>query len=304
MRLPVGASGVVARLAKEIPAVRHERKAFALALEGLASLFDSTSGTLFLYRRARAALYKVRSLGGEESWDMDTVMRFFLNEKPELPPDTIMAPVRVGKQVVGVVALLRPPGFEPGAGKVATEILRIVGGLLGSRRHVALVEAESAIAGALLRRVRPKDVVYRIFHALRRFIDYDHGATLLARAGDDKAHIAARQTAWGGGKSDIVGETVDIPWQALPAGVETFAIPGPPAPLGMALAQVREDGSPPKRSVMVGALGEGGAHAGCVEVSSTQADFFVDKDIGILTRFLPYLWWCLSKTDEDRWRLS
>ena len=303
MRLPSEASEVVTRLAKEIPAVRHERKAFALVLEGLASLLDSSKGTLFLYRRARAALYKVRSLSDEEAWDMDTVMRFYLNEKPDLPSDTIMAPVRAGQRVLGVVALSRPAGFEPGAGKIATEILRIAGRLLESRRRVALVEAEAAIGGAVLKRVRPKDIVYRIFHALRRFIDYDHGATLLAQATDGTGYIAARQTAWGGGKSGIVGETVDFPWEVLPASERAFVIAEPEAALVEVLAAIREEGSPPKRSMMVGALVEGGVHMGCVEVSSTRANFFVDNDTRVLSRFLPYLCWCLRELAQDHRRL-
>jgi hypothetical protein len=264
-------------------------------LEGLASLLDSNKGTLFLYRRARAALYKVRSLGDEESWDMDTVMRFYLNEKPDLPSDTIMAPVRAGERVVGVLALSRSAGFEPGAGKVATEILRIAGRLLGSRRRVALAEAEAAIGGAVLKRVRPKDIVYRIFHALRRFIDYDHGATLLARATGGTGYITARQTAWGGGKSDIVGETVDFLWEVLPAGERVFVISEPEDALGEVLAAIREEGSPPKRSLMMGVLAEDGVHIGCVEVSSTRVNFFMDNDTRVLSRFLPYLCWCLRE---------
>jgi hypothetical protein len=299
MRLPVEASEIVSRLAKEIPDVREERKAFALILGGLASLLGCSKGTLFLYRRASATLYKVRSLGEAQSWDMDTVMRFYRNEKPELKEDTIMAPVRVGDRVVGVVALARDAGFERGAGKISTEILRIVGKMLGSRRRLALLEAESAIAGAMVKPVAAKDVVYRIFHVLRRFVDYDHGATLLKRVDENTGHVVARQVAWAGGKSDIVGETVPFPWQALPPDAEAFVVSDSAAMIREALLPVREEVSPPKLSIMVGPLVDGGDHVGCIEVSSTRADFFVDKDARILSRFLPYLCRCLTELSKN-----
>jgi hypothetical protein len=295
MRLSQEASEIVTRLAKQIPDVREERKAFALILDGLASLCDCTRGTLFLHRRRSDTLYKVRSLKDAETWDMKTVIEFYRNEKPELREDTIMAPVRAGEDVVGVVALARDGGFKRGAGKIATEILRIAGKMLGSRRHVALLETESAMAGAVLRGVAPKDVTYRIFHVLRRFIDYNHGATLLERVDDNTCRVVARQVAWTEGKSDIVGGTCPFPWQELFPESQGLVPSRDVVMTDYAFTHVREEGSPARLSVMVGPLVHLGHLIGCVEVSSTRANFFVDKDTLILSRFLPYLCWCLSE---------
>jgi hypothetical protein len=295
MRLSAEASEAVTRLAREIPDVREERKAFALILDTLASLFNCTNGALFLHRRRSDTLYKVRSVKDAESLDMKTVIAFYRNEKPDLEEDTIMAPVRVGGEVAGVVALTRDAGFERGAGKIATEILRIAGKLVGGRRHAAVLEAETGIAGAILKGVAPTDVIYRVFHVLRRFIDYDLGATLLGRVDDNTCRVVARQVAWTEGKSDIVGLTASFPWQELPREQHGFVVPADTMMLREALCPIKEEALPDRLSTMLGPLGHHEHPIGCVEVSSRRANFFVDKDTHILSRFLPYLCWCLAE---------
>jgi hypothetical protein len=299
MRLPAEASQVVARIAREIAGVREERKAFALILRSLVSLLGCRGGALFFHSRATDSLHKVKALGQAKDWDMETVVCFFRNQKPELGPDTIMAPVRAGDDVVGVVVLSSDGGFKRGAGKVATEILRTVGRLIGSRREIALLEAESAIARAILRGVAPKDVAYRIFHELRRFIDYDHGATLVERLDSDTGRVAARQVAWTKGKSDIVGMTVPFPWPDLPSEPRSLGADHTLRELARLLGSLKEGGAPHKSAILVGPLFVEGHRAGCVEVSSRRPNFFLDKDTHILTRFLPYLSWCVKRWNKS-----
>ncbi len=295
MRLSPEVSQVVARLTKEIHGVRHERKVFSLTLRSAVSLFGCDAGAIYAYQRSRDALDKAKAIGSGEPWDPDTVMRFFRNDKPLLEPTTIMAPVRSGGTVIGVMALWKSDGFEPGVGKTATEILRIVAAMLESRRHHAVLTAESAIAGALMAGVEAKNVAYRILHQVRRFIDYDHGATLTAKVDDTTGRVVARQVAWTKGRSAVVGMEVPVTWGDLPVGFSGIVTSSDLTPVWETLVAIREDASPPKRSILAASLGSRGDTIGCVEVSSRRTDFFLDKDTEILGRFLPYLSWCLRQ---------
>ena len=293
MDLSSEASQTAAKILKSISRVAEDRKIFALALEGLAGLFECDSGSVFTYLRARDVLHKVTSLEPGEVWDADVLMSFYRNEKPVLGLDTIMAPLRSGCDVIGVVALRRHGGFARGAGKTATEVLKLVGPVLAGRRNLAISEAEVSVAAAALAGVKPKDVIYRTLHRLRRFIDYSHGATVIRRLDDGTGLAVARQVAWTKGKSPIVGERVAVSWQDMPPHFTDRVTERDRSPLAMSLSGLREPDSPPKGSMLVASLPTKTGIIGCVELASCQTNFFLDKDSVILSRFLPYLSWCL-----------
>jgi hypothetical protein len=298
MHLPSEASQAAVKMLKAVSRVREDRKVFALVLEGLAGLYACESGTIFTFRRATGELHKVTSLKTGETWDMEAVLSFFRNEKPFLPTDTIMAPVRSGPEVIGVVALRKSAGFERGAGRIATEILKLVGSVLAVRQEIAVSTAESSIARAALAGVSPKDVIYRALHQLRRFIDHSHGGTVIAKHDDRTGMVAARQVAWTKGKSQIVGARLPIMWQDLPLAFVDVVSGSAHTSVWEALASVREAGSPPKRSMLVASLQAEGDIIGCIELASRQVDFFLDKDKTVLSRFLSYLSWCLTQVQS------
>jgi hypothetical protein len=133
---------------------------------------------------------------------------------------------------------------------------------------------------------------------LRRFIDYDHGATLVAKIDDSTGRVMARQSAWAGGKSDLVGKTLAFPWAEIP---ETGRLVlGGETDLGPcnALVSVRESGSPWKRSIMLAALSLRGGPAGLVELASTRDSFFRGSDRAALEAYLPCLTLCVKMWRE------
>jgi hypothetical protein len=140
----------------------------------------------------------------------------------------------------------------------------------------------------------PKDLTYRILHQLRRFIGYDHGATLIAKADETAGRVVVRQVAWTKGKSTLVGTEVPFVWNRLPDGFPTIVTSSDPTPVWETLVAIREDASPPKRSILAASLERAGETVGCVEVSSKKSDFFLDKDTEVLRRFTAYLSWCLN----------
>jgi hypothetical protein len=300
MRLSPQSSEVLAGLFKAISGVHEERKVWSLTLTALASRFDADSGAVFLYRRSRGRLYKVRSLAEGEEWDRETVLEFFHNRKPRLDETTIMAPVRAGRCVIGVLALGKRVAFEKGSGKEATEMLSAVGRWAGLRRELAQGQAECATAKAAFTGLAPKDLIYRVLHHLRRFIDYNHGATVIGRAGERAGQVLARQVAWSKGRSDLVGCDVDINWDQLPWDGGPV-IPAPEAGMpGGWLGSLREAGSPEKESILIGPLALAGARLGLIEVSSSTRGFFAEGDTATVGRFLPYLAWCVRALLADQ----
>jgi len=289
MELPGAVASKLTRLVKEIAKTRTERKALALILRGVASTFEADAGALFVFRRASRCLYKACGLG-EFSWREETLRAFFHNEKPELPAELVMAPLRRGHRVIGVAALYRQDGFARGVGKLLTEALKVVGEVLGLRRRVEVSSSLDRLLRAASAGLRPKDLCYRLMHELRRFIDYDHGATLLLEE-DGRARIVARQIAWQKGKSDIIGRLVALESEHLSEGTRLVTAKTP----SKILSDVRERESPPKGASLVGCLKVRDRVIGWLEIGSRYADFFLDIDHGILETFLPIAIWCAMR---------
>jgi hypothetical protein len=147
--------------------------------------------------------------------------------------------------------------------------------------------------------VAPKDIVYRVLHQLRRFIAYDHGASVLGYSQEGGARVLARQVAWTGGRSDVVGNRVDIAPGDLPPGQDVSILTDEASSAWHALDGVREEGSPPKRSIMAGRLVDRDGEIGLVEISTTVPAFFLDNDVAALSRFLPYLAWCMRRMTDN-----
>jgi hypothetical protein len=294
MRLSPESSRVLADLVTVTGRVREERKVWCLALTAVASRFRAGSGALVLYKRSRGTLYKVCSFGNVARWRAETLLDFFHNRKPGLEATAVMAPVRTGNRVVGVLALGRDEPFERGVGKEITEMLKTLGVWTGLRRDLARRQAECVTARAAIRGVSPKDLAYRIFHQLRRFIDYNHGATMLRMTAPKTALVLARQVAWAKGRSDLVGREFALRWEDVPAGGKAVILSAE-AGLFAALGRVREAGSPEKQSILMNALVDGGRVSGLVEISSASPDFFFDGDTAMVDSHTPYLAWCAAR---------
>jgi GAF domain-containing protein len=294
MRLSPESSQVLAGLLREVADVREERKLWSMTLGALASRFGADSGAIFLYKRSMDGLYKVRSLREGETWDTERLYEFFHNRKPLLEATVIMAPVRAGQDVIGVLALGRKSPFDRGVGKEATEMLKAVGRWAGLRRQLAEQKAERAIANALLWGVAPRDVTYRILHELRRLVGYNHGATVVGIVDGDKGRVLARQAAWSKGKSDLVGREIPVNWARVSTASGPAIVTRADTIQVEPLFRLREKHAPEKRSIMVGPLEIDETLLGLVEVSSSIGDFFVETDKGKLARLLPYLAWCVD----------
>ncbi len=274
----------------------EERTLLNLALRSIHRSFQCDASSMFLWKRSRSILTKVCG-NGDYCWDSETLVAFFHNTKPHLPEDIVMAPVRRGENVIGVLALWKSDGFEKGVGKIATEFLRIFGCLLGLALQSRISNMCLRLNQAMSSSVSTKDILYRAMHDLRRLIDYDHGATLLLRNGASSGYVFARQVAWKKGKSDIVGRMIDIDWEAFGARTARLVRDGPIMDL---LKELSEEDAPAKKSSIVAFIFEGDEPIALFEIASARFDFFVDNDLMIVERFLPIVDVCAKSLKNDR----
>ncbi len=287
MQLPDYVCRTVVATAKQMLAAKDERKALVLMLRGIKETFECDAVAAYLYKRSRQRLFKASGIGNFE-WHEPTVLTFFFNLKPPLPAEVLMAPLRRGNRVIGVVTLYRHRRFPSGVGKLVTEALKILGGLIGIRYENKVFASAQRLLDLELEGKDPKDVCYRIMHDLRRFIDYDHGASLILREGAETGRVVARQLAWQKRKSNIIGRPIRVDWKL--GEQERIHTLGSQDADNDLVRVVREDDSPAKRSCLVGYLvayrWNTPETIGCIELGSKQQNFFLDSDRAILEQFL------------------
>jgi hypothetical protein len=293
MRLSSEADRAIVEFLESSARMREDRKTYALILKLAAGMYDCPGGAVYAYKRASGTLHKLKSLGASDRWDPDTLAAFYENRRPRLESNVIMAPLRVGRQVSGVLALSRESGFPPGAGKELSRMLRVMGTVLGARRGRAVASAETAVARAMAKGLNHRDLLYRILHSLRRFIDYNHGATVLRQGPPGGSVIIARQVAWSAMKSDLVGSAVDLgPIRSGPR-VRILNSLREAGEAGRVLISLSEKGAPPPASCVVAGL-----FPGFLVIASDREGFFAGEDVEIIGDFAPYVTRCIYELSE------
>lgn len=268
----------------------EESTLLRLVLRSIHTCFDCDASAIFLWKRSKSTLTKICGIG-EHDWDIETLVAFFHNKKPELPHQIVMAPLRRGEVVVGVLGLVKNRGFERGVGKIATEFLKITGCLFSIAAESRAQWMGFRLNQAICNGVNPKDVIYRIMHDLRKLIDYDHGATLVLRESPFSGRVVARQVGWKKGKSEIVGKVIDIDWSDCFRGVRLIAQDD--RHIGF-VRHLSEESAPLKKQSIIGFIWDVDEPIGLLEIGSSRFDFFVDNDLKIVERFLPIVNLCVK----------
>lgn len=145
-------------------------------------------------------------------WDDRTLHAFIDLERPDLPSTDILAPLVIGERAAGLIALRRPGGFPPGAGRFLARLGRKLAHEAGLRDERRVQRAIDQIKERTLRDLRPQDLFYQVLHGLRTLTRYDHSSALLI-AEEDGARLVlhAEQIAWAKGKSRRIGKRVRVP---------------------------------------------------------------------------------------------
>jgi two-component system NtrC family sensor kinase len=199
-------------LATALERIDEPDKIARTALSLIVRHFGAEGGTLFLRHPVSFALRAIE-WGRAGHWDEKRVRAFLDQERPDLGPTEIMAPVLPGGRAAGVLALRRPRApFDPGDGRYLTRLCRRLARELALREERRTNQIVDRIKDRAVRELRPQDLFYQILHGLRALTRYDHSSALLIAEEDgSRLVLHAEQIAWAKGRSRRVGKKIRVP---------------------------------------------------------------------------------------------
>ena len=203
------------RTTDRLRAIKNVTKISAFALRELASLLNAT--------QARSAQYDLATARATP-WDVlstEEIRSALERRAPKRQPDTLCLALARNERLLHLL-LLRREGIP----FTADEVLR-------ARRFLGRVEAEykqrererqqrivERTYAQLMRRLQGHDLHYRVLHALRALVHYDHSAAFLVHDEETgNLQLQAEQIAWRKDKSRLIGASL---CEAKASGVLTL----------------------------------------------------------------------------------
>jgi signal transduction histidine kinase len=169
---------------------------------------DST----WLYRRLRynRRLNEMYFDGDEGLCDQELLEPFARLERPTIPRNVLLAPLRVHDRLVGVVgAAKRDRNFAVGTGRALNRFTALLGKELSLRQDERLAKVLDRIKEKVISELRPRDLVYQILDGLYELVHYDHSAALLTYQQEPAVfRVEAEKIVWTKTKSGFVGHEI------------------------------------------------------------------------------------------------
>jgi len=194
-------------LSAQLKHAREVRKALVRALRSTQEFLEATHSCVAVLRPGQEAAEVILAIPERMDWDPRLLGRFIRNERPPLPRDLLLAPVRRRGRAWAVLALLnREQPFDRGAGRALWRIAAAVSAAIETIDRERMLEVRDRIDRKITEQLRPKDLFYQILDGLRSLTRYDHSSALLIRdEGDQALTLVAEQIAWTKGKSRRIG---------------------------------------------------------------------------------------------------
>jgi signal transduction histidine kinase len=187
--------------------VRDVRKALVFGLRATRDLFGVQEASIAALRPGRPDPEPIFTIPKDSRWDNGLLARYIAGDRPDIPWNTLLAPIKRWERNWAVLAL-RDKGREFTADErqalfsitqILTDIVRMVD---DARIRKVRQKIEQKIAD----RQDPKDLIYDILHGLRSLTDYDHSASLfISRDGREALELVAEQIAWTKARSKRIG---------------------------------------------------------------------------------------------------
>lgn len=283
------------RIAAEPKLQRHFLKAVRLALDADTAWYVPVPVTVT----------KPLWDGADRPCDLETVRAFAAHHEPDLPPDLLLAPVRVHGRLTAVVAAGKSEGsFPRGSGHDLNPLCGLLAAELMAREERRVNEVLLRIKEEILRELRPRDLAYQILHGLRELVDYDHSSALLIY---DRAagvlRVEAEQIAFAKAKSRSIDHELE-----LSAGLAddlrlrgerivsrnrgkvdpaASVILEPEGELAEILGYSEDAGAPTPTSTLCAPLVDRGELLGALRVAALRRSPFNRWDAKVVSRFLP-----------------
>jgi signal transduction histidine kinase len=248
---------------------------------------------VWLDRRTRGGQADETFLFGDGGLrDRALIEAFARQERPRVPPNVILSPLRVHERRVGLVGTARRGrDFERAAVRAFVRLTVLLESELARREEEHLDRVLDRIKEKVVAELRPQDLAYQILDGLYELLHYDHSAALLTyEEGPGVFRVGAEKIAWTKAKSSRIGYEIPVGADLL----KTFRKRREPLVLGARddtlhplLDYHRERGAPASESLLAAPLFFDNQFLGLLKIAATERGAFVGKDREVVERFLP-----------------
>ncbi len=238
-------------------------------------------------------------LGAPRFGDENLTGRFLRQERPEIPRNLLLAPVRVNGRIEALVGVERHErDFDRGQGWALNRLASVLAQDLTRREEERLTRVLDSIKEKVVTELRPRDLAYQILDGLHQLLHYDHSAALLIHDSRKRLlRVEADKIAWTKAKSAFIGHEVPLTDEMegmlrYPAPIATFpAKEEARKSLEKALFDVlyhhRGDALPRPKSILAAPLFFDETLLGLLKVAALERLPFDEHDRRVVERFLP-----------------
>jgi signal transduction histidine kinase len=249
------------------------------------------------------------------AWDLRLLSAFLHGERPQIPFDLLLAPLRRRGRLHGAIALRCASGrsFPRGIGWALVTLASEIGMLLDRLDEERIREVRARLDRKVMEQLRPRDLFYQVLDALRSITRYDHSSALFVATPDGAAlELVAEQLAAQKGGSRRIGLKLRLE-ESLRAEIAT----------GSAVALVRagdrwsaSDGSasplaglldtagfldPAERTVLCAPIATRRGLIGVLKVSARSPDLLDAFELEVLQQFAPHASVAIQYLQMSEW---
>ena len=194
------------RLSRQLKHMQDPQKALRQALRDACEFLDASHGCIAVAQSGRRASL-LFATPDDRQWDLDMLAGFIRHQRPAIPDDVVIAPLRRRGGAWAAMALMRPERhFEGHERKPLTRIAEVTSEAIQLMDRERMLSVRDRIDRKIMQQIHPKDLFYQILDGLRFLTHYDHSSALLIRErGDDGLQLVAEQIAWTKAKSQRIG---------------------------------------------------------------------------------------------------
>ena len=296
-------------LATQLGEVRDDERILRRGLREARDFFEADEACIALPAPSPPGSTLHHALPESGSWDLELLAAFLRGERPRVPFDVLVAPVRRRRRTWAALALRRSGReFPRGMGWGLVALAAQIGELLDRCDEERIREVRERLDRKVMEQLRPRDLFYQILDALRSVTRYDHSSALFVVTQEGSAlELVAEQLAWRKGGSRRIG--LKLPFdeplrQRLATGEAlafvrsggTWIARDRTSGEAVALASLLESSTsvdaggdiPAEREMLCAPIATRRGVIGVLEVSVRTAGLLDDFERDVLRRFTPH----------------
>ena len=195
------------RLSRQLKHMQDPQKALRQALRDAHEFLGASRGCVAEVQSGRPRATLLFAVRDDGQWDLDMLAGFIRHQRPAIPEDVLIAPLRRRGGAWAAMALKRPERpFEDHDRKPLKRIAEVTSEAIQLMDRERMLSVRDRIDRKIMEQIHPKDLFYQILDGLRFLTRYDHSSALLIReSGDDGLKLVAEQIAWTKAKSQRIG---------------------------------------------------------------------------------------------------